>query len=252
MQGLSRGKRIAILTLGGLTISSLAAAVLLHLAGCVPQYYHAIDGLPPEDRAELTRQFVRNSTGLLNQIQNDSIWAGRFRDTEVNAWLASDFDQKHSDLLPAGGSDPRVCFDNDRVSLAFQYRWGPVMSLVSVTGRLWAPRPDVVAMEFERIRAGQIPLPFSTVMDTLSDAARSAGLTLEWKQHEGHPVALLKVARGKNGMAIDRAQVTNGALVLGGHTRSADRFAGDRNDAQGEEASGVSLKVHSSDAPLKR
>jgi hypothetical protein len=183
MLGTSRWKRLAIVVTGSFMVVSLLAAGVSYLLGRGPVYYQQIETLSDEDRTAESRQFVRQSSAIFNQIENETAWSGTFRESHVNAWLAGDFERKHGDLLPRGVSDPRVSFENGRVALAFQLQRGPVTTIVSARGRMWLPESNFVVIELEGVRAGVIPMPSGYVIQTVSAGAKSAGLDLEWKQH---------------------------------------------------------------------
>lgn len=243
----TRVKRLAVILTGSVAALSLLAGGLLYLAGRAPRFYSQIESMSDSDRAAESKQFVRQSTGVWNQIQNEPTWSGAFQQSQVNAWLAGDFTQKPVLTLPRGVSDPRISFENGRLALAFRWKRGPADGLIWVVGRIWLPEANLVAIEFEKIRAGLIPLPSGPVVDTLSAVAESAGLDLEWRQHGGNPVALLRLGRtdGAGAIEIERLDLQPGKLQVAGHSRrnGPHETAG----SAGSTSTGVSLKVHVSD-----
>jgi len=218
-----RLKRLAIVVAGVVAVVSFAAGGLLYLAGRAPRFYHEVEELSLQDRTAQSKQFVRQATGVWNQIQNEPAWSGIFTQSHVNAWLAGDFAQKPVVTLPRTVSEPRVSFDDGRLGLAFRWQRGPVEGLICVTGRIWLPESNLVAIEFEKIRAGVIPLSSGPVIEALSAAAESAGLGLEWRQHAGNPVALLRLSRpdGAADIAIERVELESGKLRVAGQSRKA-------------------------------
>jgi hypothetical protein len=240
-----RWKRYAIVTLGVAALLSLSAAFFLRFLGRVPLFYQAVDALSAEERTNESRQFVRQSTAIFNQIENEPAWSGVFRERQVNAWLAWDFARKHAEILPRGVSEPRVSFDDGRITLGFHMQNGPVAVIVSARGRLWLPEPNFVAVELEAVRAGALPIPASVVVETVSTAAKSAGLEIEWRQHAGRPVALIRLGRPENQTAIrvDRVELREGLLYLEG--RSAGRAAGRIGATTPDGSPDVSLNHHS-------
>jgi hypothetical protein len=208
-----------------------AAAMLLYLLGCEPAFFAEVDTLAPDERAARAKQFLRRSTAVCNQMTNDAEWDAVFDDVQVNAWLAEDFARKHSGLLPSGVSDPRVSFGAGRVAVAFRMSYGPMTTIVAVTGRLWLPKPNVVAFEVESVRAGRIPLPRSSMIATATAAVSSVGLDLDWKRNNDKPVALLHCPQlgGEKGFGVERLELRRGVLYVAG--RSMTPAIDPRDDA---------------------
>ena len=252
MAEISRRKRVVLWSLAAATSLCVLAAVVLHLVGRAPQFYHDIDRLSPDEREAESKQFVRRSAGIWNQIANESKWSGTFSERHVNAWLAEDFEEKHLGALPRGVSDPRIAFESGRVSLAFKKQFGCVTALVSGSGRLWLPEPNVLALEIEHVRAGAIPLPSGPVVEMLATAAESAGLDLEWQQYAGHPVALLRLKGPENtsGLGIDRIEIQDGMFYAAGRSFHADPKS--RKGRQPDDSSDVSANDQSPESALRR
>ena len=248
----TRVKRLTIVAVGVVAVVSLAAGGLLYLASRAPGFYHEVEELTSQNRAAQSKQFVRQAAGVWNQIQNEPTWSGTFSQSQLNAWLAGDFVQKPVVTLPHAVTEPRVSFDNGRLGLAFRWKRGPVAGVICVTGRIWLPESNLVAIELEKIRAGVIPLSSGPVIEALSTAAASAGLDLEWRQHAGNPVALLRLSRpeGEADIAIERLELQPGKLRVAGHSRKAAR----QEVAHSSEppSSGVSLKVQPTDSDFVR
>jgi hypothetical protein len=227
-----------------------AATTLLYLLSCGPAFFNQVDSLTPTERAARAKQFLRRSTDACNQMTNDPNWDVLFNDVQVNAWLAEDFTRKHSGLLPAAVSDPRVSFGAGRVSVAFRMRFGPTTSIITVTGRLWLPKPNVMAFEVESVRAGRIPLPRRSMIATATAAVNAAGLELEWKRHGDRPVALLHCPElgGPNGFGVEQIELQLGVLYVAGRSMAA---ASDPRDGD-QSASVVSTGMKPSDQSPER
>jgi hypothetical protein len=246
--GTTGWKRLAIVAISSFAVLSLLAAAVVYMLGRGPNYFRNIESMSDEDRTAESRQFVQQSSAIFNQIENEPAWSGTFRESQVNAWLAGDFERKHGELLPRGVSDPRVSFQNGRVALAFQLQRGPVTTVVSARGRMWLPESNFVAIELESVRAGVIPMPAEYVIQTVSSAAKSAGLDLEWKQHDGKPVALLRLSRSDQDTAIrvDQVEIKDGTLRVAGRSRGHADLAGP-SSPEGD-SSDVSWNVHAPDS----
>src|SRR5262249_7815423 len=100
-----------------------------------PYYYRAMVGLSREQRAGRAKKFVAQSIQLRNDICNEPSWEAVFTDQEVNAWLAEDLVTEFADQLPPEVHEPRVMFELDRVTLAFELDQGPVSSVIWVVAR---------------------------------------------------------------------------------------------------------------------
>jgi hypothetical protein len=254
MFGTSRVKRHAVWAALGVGGAGLVVALLLGLTQCDPEFYHQIERLSPEQRAEESRQFVRRSTGLWNRLQNDSRWTGQFQERQVNAWLAGDFQEKHGSILPDGLREPRVAFRNGRLALAVQARCGPCTAVMCLLGRLWLPDPNVIAFEIEVVRAGRMPVPATLVTEMVTKAAESAGLDLQWKKHAGNHVAWLRLGGSeadRSDVGLEQVELRPGMLVITGRSRTPDG-----QDYSGEHTwestpAGMSLNVQSADSSLR-
>jgi hypothetical protein len=252
MSSRPRWKRYATVGFVVVSVTVVAGVSLLRSLDCVPTFYRSVDSLTVEQRTSESRQFLRQSTSIFNQIENDSVWSGVFRERQVNAWLAGDFARKHSEILPTGVIEPRVSFSDGLISLGFQMQSGPMTTVVSACGRVWLPEPNFVAVELQTARAGALPIPIRVVVDTVSAVAESAGLHVDWREHEGHPVALLRLGHSeeKAAIQIDRVELREGLLYLAG--RSSIREVDQDTDSPDEVRSGVTLNRKSPDASLRR
>lgn len=254
MQSTSR-RKLWLQRLAPIAVLLLIAIGFIALARIGPGFFYRTDRVVADERVAAAKQFVRRSTGLYNDMENESAWSGTFEDEQINAWLAGDFAAKHGNILPAGVTDPRLDFDRGRIALAFRAKWGVLTTVVSVSGRVWMPEPNLIAVEFEQIHAGQIPLPAGAVMDKLSSAAKSAGGELTWKQHHGNPVALLVISRltDRTGISIERVEPHDGVLYIAGRSEknTTKRHNSVRSDST-ESADEVSMKDQSPDSSPMR
>src|SRR5947209_10239084 len=101
--------------------------------------------LPRDERAVKARRFMAQSLQLRNDINNEPTWEAVFTDQEVNAWLAEDLVTHFADQLPPEVHEPRIVFDADRVTLAFQVDQGPFSSVIWVVPRPRVAAPTVLA-----------------------------------------------------------------------------------------------------------
>ncbi len=257
MPQLFRSKRILLTALSAFALVAFAAALVVYLLARPPQFYSQVDRLSAEDRDAESKQFVRRSASIWNQMANDANWSGTFSERQVNAWLVEDFVEKKLVELPAGVSDPRVAFDQGRVYLAFKRKLGALTTLVSVGGRVWLPEPNLIALELEEVQAGAIPLPTAPIVQMLSAAAKSAKIDIEWQQYAGHPVALIRLKGPENqtGLGVERIELQKGVLYVAGRSlqaasdKSKRRSAEDHDDA---DSGNVSMNSQSPDSTSRR
>ncbi len=105
-----------------------------------PSYYREMVLLTAEQGAGQAKKFVAQSLQLRNDICNEPTWEAVFSDQEVNAWLAEDLVTHFLDQLPPEIHEPRLLFELDRVTLAFQLRQRGVESVITVVARPAFPR----------------------------------------------------------------------------------------------------------------
>ncbi len=133
-----------------------------------PNFYRALVEVPRAQREAKAKHFVANSLQLRNDITNEHAWQAVFTDQEVNAWLAEDLVTHFADQIPPEVHEPRIAFEADRVTLAFELDRGPIRSVIWVVARVSVPEDNVLALTFEKIRAGMIPIPADRVIGPLT------------------------------------------------------------------------------------
>ena len=183
-----------------------------------PAFYRQLTDMPSEQRHEQAEHFVAQSLRLRNDIVNEPRWEAVFTDEEVNAWLAEDLVTHFADQIPPGVRDPRVMFENDRLTLAFQLQEGPVNSVVWVVLGVDVPRPNELALTIEKIRAGALPVPAERILDRITAFARGRGVEVAWSREEGRPVATVRYtpdARRRD-VVLEVLEITKGRVRLWG------------------------------------
>ncbi len=100
-----------------------------------PSYYRAMAHLNRAKRADQAKKFVAQSLQLRNDICNEPTWEAVFTDEEVNAWLAEDLITHFADQLPPEVNEPRLLFELDRITLAFQLHQRGIQSVITVVAR---------------------------------------------------------------------------------------------------------------------
>lgn len=207
----------------GLTLLAVLAAVpalgwlsLTH----EPSFYRKTVSVSRVQREARARRFVSSSLQLRNDIANEPKWEAAFSDDEVNAWLAEDLVTHFADQLPPEVHEPRVLFEMDRMTLAFELDRGPLRTVVWVVARTRVPRPNVLELTFEKIRAGMLPVPADGVLDRIVQRARDHGLDVSWKREGGSPVATVRYTPddGRDDVQLERVQIFKGEVRLMGRS----------------------------------
>jgi hypothetical protein len=188
-----------------------------------PSYYRAMVGLSREQRAGKARRFVAQSLQLRNDICNEPTWEAVFSDQEVNAWLAEDLVTHFADQLPPEVSEPRVLFELDRITLAFQLQQRGVRSVITVVARPSVPEGNTVELALEKIRAGILPVPADQILDRIIEHARYHGVDVQWSRRHGFPVVAMRYAPhiDREDVRLEDVQVRSGQIRLAGRSERA-------------------------------
>src|SRR5438132_7214988 len=180
-------------------------AVLYLLVRYQPAFYVRSKVAPGEHRKALSREciaeFFKVLTGIANARKGDD-WEGRFKEELVNSYFAEDFITNHNAEypLPDGFSEPRVAFEGDRIRLAFRYGTGWKSTIITIDMRVWliAKEANVVALKFERIHAGVLPISAQSLLDCVADFAHQKDIEATWYRHSGRPVLVLHFEADKS------------------------------------------------------
>lgn len=220
------GKRVLI---AGVILAILViapASVWLTLS-YEPSFYRDLVAIPTAVREEKAKDFVAHSLQLRNDIHNEPTWEAIFTDDEVNAWLAKDLIEHFADQLPPEVKDPRVAFEDNRLTLAFQLDQGAVRSVIWIVASVRVPEENAVALTIEKIRAGALPIPADRFIDTISRHAKSRDIDLTWSRDGGDPVATLRYSKDpeKAEVVLERLDLRQGQIRLSGRSNKPDGIA---------------------------
>jgi hypothetical protein len=208
---------VGLILLLAATLPGLAWISLTHQPG----FYRAAVGLPRGERAVKARRFMAQSLQLRNDICNESTWEAIFTDQEVNAWLAEDLVAYFADQVPPEVHEPRVVFEVDRVTLAFQLDQGPFSSIIWVVARPHVPEGNVLELTLEKIRAGVLPVPADQILDRITAHARNHGLDVRWKRGgEGLPIVTIRYTPDseRDDVKLEQIQIQTGQIRLAGRS----------------------------------
>ncbi len=188
-----------------------------------PEFYRTASAMPKARRKAEAKRFMAQSLQLRNDIVNEPRWEAAFSDEEVNAWLAEDLVATFATQIPEGVHEPRVVFENDRMTMAFQLDQGPVRSVVWVVARARVPSENQLALTIEKIRAGVVPIPAEQLLDKITESARSHGLEVTWEHDGDLPMALVKYTPSmkRRDIILERLQILNGQIRLAGRSSKA-------------------------------
>jgi hypothetical protein len=208
---------LGILGLG--VVAAIAGGVLLGLS-YQPDFYRSLVASRAPGRHRKAERFVEQSLQLRNDIVNEAQWEAVFSDEEVNAWLAEDLKESFADQIPPGFTEPRVLFDDERVTLACQYQDGPVNSVLWAVLRVTIPHDNAVALTIEKLRVGALPVPRDSLIEKITRHARAHGLDLNWSEDEGQPMAIIRYtpAPGRRDVVLERVQLARGWIRLFGRS----------------------------------
>jgi hypothetical protein len=185
-----------------------------------PEFYQSMLRLSPSQRQAGAKRFVAQSLQLSNDIHNEPTWEAVFTDQEVNAWLAEDLVTHFADQIPPGVHEPRVMFEMNRVTLAFELDQGPLRTVISVVVRPYVPAGNVLELTVEKIRAGMLPVPSESVLDQITQFVSARGLDLSWKHDGDEPVAVVRYTphKAREDVQLRRVDVIKGEIRLAGRS----------------------------------
>jgi len=186
-----------------------------------PTFYRALVAHVPRDQREAkAKHFVASSLQLRNDISNEHDWQAVFSDQEVNAWLAEDLITHFAELIPAEVHEPRVAFNADRITLAFQFDRGPLRTVIWVVAQARIPEDNVLSLTFEKVRAGVVPISIDRFMGPITSQARDRGVDVRWSREEDLPVATFRFSsdRGRSDIILERLSIRQGQIRLSGRS----------------------------------
>jgi hypothetical protein len=207
-----------------------AGAALYLLARYEPAFYVRGNIAPGDQRKALSGECIAEFFKVLNGIARDrGEWEGRLKEEQVNSYFAEDFITNHSVEypLPDGFSEPRVALEADRIRLGFRYGSGWKSTVISIDMRVWliAREPNAVALKFERIHAGALPISAQSLLDRVADFAHQKDIEATWYRHNGRPVLVLRFEADKSNPRFRLLQLELRPGMLRIHGKSLDGSA---------------------------
>jgi hypothetical protein len=212
-----------VLWIGGilLLLATVALFVGYRAVGRVPDWYQqATETVEPARQRKASDEMERRVTDLASGVESTGKWKVLFTAEQVNAWLAVALKEKHPGLVPSDLTDPRVVIEPDGITVGGRFHRGSINSVVSLKIDVFLAEPNVVGARIRSARAGALPWPLGRVLDVISLAARKSNVSLQWRQTDGDPVALITIppADKKKRLRIESLQLGDGELFVSGVT----------------------------------
>jgi len=212
----------------------LAIAIVLALAGMVgsglgmvvrhvPAFYARAAVPAGEGRKSASGNFLAACIKMVTGFSNGEFDA-QFQEEEINSYLQEDWVTKHciDNPMPPGISDPRVALDEDRIRLGFRYGSGLASTIVSLDMRVWLVKSEtnLVALKFEKIHAGALPISAQSLLEQIADFAHQKDIEATWYRHQGRPVLLLRFQadRSNPNFQLSQLDLRPGQLRIAGQS----------------------------------
>jgi hypothetical protein len=176
-------RKCAAITAGSLSLLAILIGGLGWSFKYEPTFYGTAlaETAPPEVRREQAKVFVQTTLQLVDEIRNEDSWSHEFSEEAVNGWLAEELPVKYGELLPPEVTSPRVKFEAGKLLVAFQVRHGMWKGIVSGTVHPWVAGPNQLALEFQSVRIGLIPVPVDEILGDFVTQMNGAGWRMRWQ-----------------------------------------------------------------------
>jgi hypothetical protein len=215
---------------------SLACLVLILLIGAglaaclvlrVPPAYARVAVPSGLERRKMSGEFVSGVNGVIATVRrnDDSQWQESFSADQMNCYFEEDFLRATPFRLPKGIHSPRVRIDDDHFTFAFQYGHGFWSTVVTIDTKMWLVpgERNVVAVEFQGLQAGAIPISMQSFLEQISENARQFAVEVVWYRHGSNPVALVRFQADRENptVVLQKWELQEGKLVIAGKSNEA-------------------------------
>lgn len=164
--------------------------------------------------------FISKMSRLISDIRNDRNWQETFTQDMVNGWLAVDFRENHAERsLPATVTDPRLVISGNEMQMAFRVDYGILDTVVHANMKVWVPKTNVLALQFDGVWAGSMPIPGSYVRQIIEQFAELGELDIIWKRNGRHLVALLSWPHDGRAYVPDVVEIRQGEIYVEGSAK---------------------------------
>lgn len=217
---MSRRTWIAI-AIGLLVLISVPA--YLYRSACqTPDFYREIQARtksPDELRLE-SKRFVQGVVELAQNARREPQWVQEFFEEDINAWLEDELPTKYPQWLPSEFSHPRIHCDGESLWLAGTLKRSYWQGVISCRLKPWITKTNQIALEIERVQAGQIPIPVDSLLEKLVDRARNNGWQIRWNQAGRHDVLVLHLdEKLGSDLLIEQLSVEQGKIMVSGRRK---------------------------------
>ena len=174
---------------------------------------------PPDDTNQkvLCDAVTQRGAQLLNNIQNGRPWEIQLEERNLNAWLAEDFQANFAESsLPPTVHHPRVAISDDVLWIGFQYRQGPIRTVVQIGLRAWVPKRNVMVIELEGAKAGALPLPTNYVRHVIEHLCYANNIYVQWRRHEGKLAGVLEFPQSAKELVLKKVEIKSKVIEIRG------------------------------------
>jgi len=192
----------------------------------VPEFYAQalVEQPDPVVRKEAAKQFEQQTLDLVKEIRHEDRFSQEFTQEQINSWLAEQFDTSLADTIPQAISDPRVTLRNDHVLVGFRYHGKSFDGIVSLNVKPRVTEPNHLALEFESVKAGDIPISLDAVTAHITDRLHREGWQTQWKLKNSHDVLVVHFPPSESDQPVlEAVQVTDGLVHISGSRVSVDK-----------------------------
>jgi len=220
----SRAKRLAAFALF-LSLLVAVPGTLAWLIKAEPAFYRQVSPPDTYDTREKASHLVTRIQDFKYEVRTRPNWGIRIGTDELNCFFAEMMGPRGSfaGWLPPGFHSPRVAIVGDRLHLGIRYGHGWWSTVISLQVRVWlvAEEINLVAVEVCDLRVGRLGIAAQSVLDALSEAARSSHIDVTWYRHGNHPVGLFRFFPDQPHPVsqILTLEVQEGSLTVAGRTR---------------------------------
>jgi hypothetical protein len=216
-------KRLAILGIGLGLLAVAGVLVVLVLLNWTPQFYEQAALSPGEDRELESKQFLNRAGQLANDVRTQEQWEAVFSEDQINAWLAEEFAElaaRYASVESAGLEAPRVSLGSGEVLIGITRRGRWLAFVVWARAQIWMAEPGKVAVRVRDLRVGALPFPISRIRELAETIAQRSRATIEWRQVEGDPVALVNLDMHDALSNLRRIDVGDGRFLVSSAARA--------------------------------
>ncbi|MDZ4817461.1 MAG: hypothetical protein SGJ20_00655 [Planctomycetota bacterium] len=219
---MSRRVKILLgLLISVVTLLCVAGICLFVAVRHVPEFYSQALSQKPVELTQGSDQLIRRAATLSNDLDKSGDWQAIFSDAEINGWLAVDLPKNHPHLLPPEFVDPRVCIKKDGILIAARLESG-VNAVVSLEFDLKLNKNNEIAVRIRKARFGDIPWGLSSVVDSIVEGSREAGIKVRQSQIDDDPLLEFSLASltdpDEKEMRVEKLELRNGEVFVAGKT----------------------------------